>query len=460
MPAKAAARPRKSSRPNVIWVIADQLRAQALGLMGDPNAITPCLERFASDGVTFTNAVAGAPASVPFRNALLSGRYPRPAPAAAPPAAPAQLVTDAFNGAGYLTAWFGKWRMGNSGEDGFVPRPQRGRFRVWLGYDHGVSPNECWIHGHDLGGRDDTRAQAEKISAYEADGMTERFIGFLREFGCTKPFFVVLSLQAPHHPYIAPAEYAARYRPDAIRLRPNVPAHERTVARARADLAGYYAQIENLDWNFGRVVDALDELGLAANTHVVFLSDHGDLHGSHGGFSAGSPWEESVRIPFLVRPALGQKRAGHFADAPMNHVDIAPTTLGLCGIEPPADFEGSDFSAQILAARQSLAAAGAPAARASQASSPQFTESAYLQHIAPTVHDGFNQPWRGLRTCDGWKYVCLEGQPWALFNLNDDPYELVNLAYLDDYRERRAALQSTLAAWIERTGDTFALPVQ
>jgi arylsulfatase A-like enzyme len=85
-------------------------------------------------------------------------------------------------------------------------------------------------------------------------------------------------------------------------------------------------------------------------------------------------------------------------------------------------------------------------------------ESAYLQHTFRKRFDCLNRVWRGVRTRDRWKYVCLEGQPIMLFDLNEDPYELANLAYLDTYNDKRAELQAMLADWIERTGDSFPLP--
>ena len=81
-----------------------------------------------------------------------------------------------------------------------------------------------------------------------------------------------------------------------------------------------------------------------------------------------------------------------------------------------------------------------------------------MQHAFRKRFDCLNRVWRGVRTCDGWKYVCLEGQPLMLFNLNQDPYEFANLAYLDTYNDKRAELQQELAAWLEHTGDEFLLP--
>ena len=86
-------------------------------------------------------------------------------------------------------------------------------------------------------------------------------------------------------------------------------------------------------------------------------------------------------------------------------------------------------------------------------------DSAFLQCVIPTGHgDSVDRPWRGVTTVDGWKYIVLEGQPWLMFNLNEDPYELANLAHNTRYRTERGRLHERLAAWIDETGDTFELP--
>ncbi|MHC5059200.1 MAG: sulfatase/phosphatase domain-containing protein, partial [Planctomycetota bacterium] len=173
---------------------------------------------------------------------------------------------------------------------------------------------------------------------------------------------------------------------------------------------------------------------------------HGDLHGSHGQFRKTAPWEECLRIPFVVwggTPGYSTRRG--MPGAPVNHVDIAPTTLGLAGVDAPEWMEGFDYSGRLLHSR------GGPAA--------EEPDSAYIQAVVPTMHgDSVDRPWRGVVTRDGWKYVCLERQPWLMFNLDEDPYELANLAHNTRFEAQRKRLQERLARWIADTGDEFALP--
>ncbi len=444
-----------SDRPNVIWIFGDQMRAQATGYMGDPNVHTPNIDRLAQEGLAFTAAVSGCPLCCPYRGSLLSGRYPHNAVPGHEMQLPPEMPTiaTAFKDAGYRTSYFGKWHVDGFKERGgraamhIIPPERRGGFDEWTGYENNNSQWDCWVHG---GAGDE--AFHYRLPSYETDALTDLFIDYIKRQTATddgaseaQPFFGVLSVQPPHDPYAAPEAWMGRHSPGSLQLRPNVPAIPRVETHARRELAGYYAMIENLDWNLGRVRTALTEAGLAHNTHIIFFSDHGDMHGSHGQFRKTSPWEESIRVPFIIgghTPRYANK-GGYLDNVPINHVDIGPTSLGLCGIEKPAWMAGTDYSGYRLHNKE---VRNEPA-------------SAFLQLVVPTGHaHSTDRPWRGVVTRTGWKYAVLEGQPWLLFNLNEDPYELANLAHNTLFRHERRQLQEQLAAWITETGDQFDLP--
>lgn len=366
-----------------------------------------------------------------------------------PPEMP--TIAHAFKQAGYRTSYFGKWHV-----DGFhekkgraalhiIPPERRGGFDDWVGYENNNAQWDCWVHGGSGDG-----AFHYRLGGYETDALSDLLIDSLRQRGREaaegkgQPFFAVLSVQPPHDPYTAPAEWMARHTPASLVLRPNVPDIPRVRQQARRELAGACAQIENLDWNVGRIRQALVETGLQDDTYIVFFSDHGDMHGSHGQFRKTTMWEEALRIPFIV--SRGANRYGRQNDrvrAPINHVDIAPTTLGLCGIDKPDWMEGTDYSGHVVRGRQ---AGNEP-------------DSAFCQLVVPTGHaDSVDRPWRGVVTADGWKYAAFEGQPWMLFNLNEDPYEQANLAHNLRFRHERRALQDRLGQWISDTADRFRLP--
>ena len=193
-----------------------------------------------------------------------------------------------------------------------------------------------------------------------------------------------------------------------------------------------------------RVDFSLEDTGLLADTHIFFFADHADMHGSHGMFRKTNPYEESIRTPFLISGGLqryqGWKNGG--MPALSNHVDIAPTTLGLCNIKKPGWMEGTDLSHHRI---DKPAAAPEP-------------DSVYLQKVIPTGHpDSINTSYRGLVTRDGWKHVCLENRSWLLFNLNEDPYEEANLVQNNKYRRERqkAIVRSSSGSRTQETNSPF-----
>jgi arylsulfatase A-like enzyme len=442
--------------PNVIWILSDQHRRQAMSCTGDPNACTPNMDRMVEEGLSFTRAVSGSPLCAPFRGSLISGQYPhRCVPGLfhrMPPEMP--TVATVFNEHGYDTAYFGKWHLDGNHEVSqgrsamvFVPPERRGDFRHWEAYENNNSQWDCYVHGGDPVDGSDFH---ERLAGYETDALTDRLIAWLErrqtdDDSAAPPFFSVLSVQPPHMPYVAPDTYMARYNPARLQLRPNVPSHPASwLDDIRRRLAGYYAMIENLDWNIGRLRDALVRLGLDSTTHLMYFSDHGDMHGSHGYLAKMVPYAESVDIPLIVGGHVprGQNRSGHVPQ-PVNHVDIAPTTLGLCGIDKPAWMPGCDYSGYRIFGREVR----------------DEPDSAFLQLVEPLAASRtVDRPWRAVVTADGWKYAVHGQAPWLLFNLNEDPYEQVNLALMSGYTAPRRRLHDRLGAWIADTGDSFSLP--
>ena len=445
-PATSAAR-----RRNVIWVMADQLRAQATGYAGDPNVSTPNLDRLVAEGVDFTNAAAASPLCCPARGSMLTGRF---ASASGVPGHQSPLAADAptlareFTAAGYRTCYVGKWHLdGNRPELGpatfgdeharirMIPPARRAGFDDWWAYENNNRPFDCLVHtdagrvpdGVPVLARADGMEQF-RLPGYETDALTDLLIDWLTGRPADEPFFAVLSVQPPHNPYIAPAEDMARHVPAKIGLRANVPPVERIRTQARRDLAGYYAGIERLDHNVGRLRSTLARLGLADDTYLVFFSDHGDMHGSHGQFRKTNPWEESVRVPLVVG---GPSRTnGRRCQTLATHVDLAPTTLGLCDLPTPAWMQGADLSAVVT---------GGPA-------QPDPVRDILIEQPVPTGHrESIDLPWSAIITHDGWKYATLDGRPWMMFDLGEDPYELADHAHDPAYRARRDQLAESLA---------------
>lgn len=441
-------------KENVIWIVTDQQRAETLSINGSTNSNTPNIDLLARTGVNLTSAVSGFPLCCPFRGSMLTGIYPHKCvPGHEYPLNPNQkTIADVLNENDYDTFYLGKWHLdgakeGSCGRLGtyIVPRDRRGGFKYWFGYENNNAQYDCHLHGHKY----EEEISGFRLAGYETDALTDIFIEYLEEkVKNTEPFFGILSVQPPHDPYVAPAKYLEKHSPASIKFRENVPDIKQIRNVAAKEMVGYYAMVENIDYNIGRIVETLNRTGLMEDTHIIYFSDHGDMHGSHGQFRKTTPYQEAVNVPFIIS---GEKRGAHAVDRNvgnledilMNHVDIAPTTLGLCNIGVPDWMEGTDYSGVRLLEKERK----------------DYPVSAYLQSVIPTHHgDSINKAWRGIITADGYKYVTFEGMDWLMFDLKNDPYEQVNMVHNDKYQVLRMRLMGELKDWIEKTGDSFELP--
>eukprot|EP01045_Picozoa_sp_COSAG04_P003913 COSAG04_NODE_164_length_21771_cov_415.923219_10_plen_377_part_00 len=261
-------------------------------------------------------------------------------------------LASSFTQGGYDTAYIGKWHAHGSPEGrlerraAFVPAESR------FGFGGGLfKAFECSHNYNDSPYFDGDDPTLQHWEGYDTIAQTDAMCRFLRSREQSDAsFFAALSWGTPHDPYdTAPEEYRAMYPPGcALELRPNIPAD--SVERATEELRGYYAHIAALDDCMGTLLRCLEETGLASDTIVCFTSDHGDMIGCQGIRGKHVPWDESIRVPFLVRippsvePAANGRRIPLLMDAP----DIMPTLLGLCELPIPATVQGRDFSATIL----------------------------------------------------------------------------------------------------------------
>ena len=424
-----AAPPRSDGpRPSFLIVLPDQLRAQALGCMGNPDIRTPALDALAKEGVLFRNTFANSPVCCPARAILLTGRY---AHANGMVANDLRLresevtVAELLREQGYRTGFIGKWHLdGGARLPGFVPPgPRRQGFDFW-------AANEC-SHAHFNTHYFRDTDQPVPVKKFEAEAWTDVAIEFLRETR-GRPFFLVVSMGPPHDPYGAPEKFAKMYDPQTIAMRPNWV--EGTAGGGRKEIAAYAAAVTAVDEQVGRLSAALKELGLEQDTLVLVTSDHGDMLGSQGRRLKRVPWEESIRVPGIVRWPRAVK-PGRTTDALLTHVDVAPTFLSLAGLPIPPAMQGSDLSAVIRGAE------GGP-------------ESAFFQHFIPYQSDDVREGWRGVRTARHL-YARTESKPWLLYDLQADPYEQRNLADDPASAPLREELEAKLAAWMARTGDAW-----
>jgi arylsulfatase A-like enzyme len=257
---------------------------------------------------------------------------------------------------------------------------------------------------------------------------------------------MVISVEPPHPPFEAPKDLQAAWEGREIRLPPNFAAEtEEQRTRFLLERRRYYAMVENLDWNVGRIVSFLKERGLADETVVVFLSDHGELGGAHGLRSKQWPYEESVGIPLIVRDPRSGHRAGAVIEDPVCTEDLFPTFLGLAGLSHRNTLPGSDLTELIRGGADRLPRDGV-----------MLEFVAELRQNQPF----YDEVWRGFRTAYG-KYTVkgnnLGGRPWQFFDLRSDPWETKNLVDDPAWRDEAARHHGLLVQRMVETEDHFVL---
>lgn len=438
----AYAAPARSSgrKPNFLFIYTDDQRWDTMGVVqreqGErarfPWFQSPNMDRLAAEGVRFRNAFVTLSLCSPSRAAFLTGRYNHlngiinnntPFPE--------QSVTHAtlLRSAGYRTAYIGKWHMGNqSGQ-----RP---------GFDYSAS-----IIGH--GRYNDCPFEINGVSSptqgWVDDVSTAFAIKWMKE-NRDRPFSMVVGFKSPHSPrggVNLPERLRNLYANETSRPTPNLnsPAIFSQVDKATGKMPkgladnsihlDYLRHIKGADENLGKLLDALDELGLAEDTVVVYASDNGYFLGEHGLGDKRAIYEESLRIPMLARyPRLFGK--GRVVDEMVLNIDLAPTFLDLAGVTAPRQMQGASW--------KPLAAGQKPA---------NWRQSFLAEYY---VELGNTPNLVGVRTANS-KLVKYPGHPeWTeVFDLTVDPYELKNLA-ADP--AARAKLNAELDAQVKATGYT------
>jgi arylsulfatase A-like enzyme len=343
--------------------------------------------------------------------------------------ADAVSLAEAFGGAGYQTAYIGKWHLDGRGRSNFVPPERRQGFQYWRAA-------EC-THNYNRSHYYADEGLKRFWEGYDAFAQTEDARRYIREHR-EDPFALILSWGPPHAPYgTAPERLRRLYTAADIRLRGNVP--KEMAQRARRDLAGYYAHCTALDECVGRVRETLAECGLEERTILVFTSDHGDMLGSRGQYKKQRPWDESIRVPLLWHWPAGLGPGGRKLSTPINTPDIMPTLLGLCGIEIPETVEGTS-RAELLRGR-----------------AEDRDEAALI--TCPSPFGQWTRPqggreYRGVRTAR-YTYVRSLAGPWLLYDNRRDPDQLDNLCDRPEHAGLQASLEAQLQQQLKATRDQF-----
>lgn len=421
-------------RPNVIVFLTDQQRWDTTGLAGNPEGLTPNLDRQARRGAYFDTAITPQPLCTPARSCLQTGRFASTNGVyrnGIPLDPKAETLAKIFGREGYATGYIGKWHLGDTSSRGPVRPEQRGGYQDWLAanaleHTSDAYRTSLWNNA----------GKEVRLPGYRVDALTDAAIRYVDDHA-DRPFFLFLSFLEPHHQnhrddYPPPDVYSECYRgawmpPDLAALR----------GTAYQQLGGYYGMIKRLDEAYGRLVDALRSLGLLDQTVLAFSSDHGNHFKTRNGEYKRSVHDASARVPLVINgPDVPR---GRFVEEVVSTVSLPATLLELAGLEPPDQMQPS------------LAGAMDPKA-------PSRPGEAFLQVSETEVA-------RALRT-GRWKYgiVAPDADPRAdlhgdhyvdsyLYDLQADPYELTNLVGLTTHREVTDRLRSRLAEWMEIAGE-------
>lgn len=359
-------------RPNVLFIIADDLNNR-LSCYGDPLARTPNLDKLASRGVRFDRAYCTFPLCGPSRNSMLTGLYPnstgilRNAEIFRQTIPSHVSLPQAFRQHGYFAARIGKlYHYGVPRSIGTDGHDDPGSWELQLnpaGVDRlEEEPQIFTLTPGQFGGTLSWYA-SPKGDRFHTDGLLASDAEWVLE-RCAKqkerPFLLSVGFFRPHTPYVSPRPYFDLYRRQDMPVFPpvdafrsdNLPAAALASAKKEQEkltddlrrecVQAYYASISFMDAQVGRVIGALDRLGLADNTIIVFTSDHGYHLGEHGLWQKMSLFEQSARVPLLM-VAPGVTKPGTVAKSPVSHVDLYPTLAALCNVKPPENLQGQSL---------------------------------------------------------------------------------------------------------------------
>ena len=425
---------RAAEKPNILFVLADQWRAQAFGFAGDPNAQTPHMDQLKNESLDCQNAISPVSVCCPARASLFTGQRALTHGVFlndVPLNPKAVTLAKVLKQAGYDTGYIGKWHLNGDGRSEFIPRDRRQGFDYWKAL-------EC-THNYDQSYYYADGPEKLQWQGYDAIAQTKDAQQYIaRHAKSEKPFLLVLSWGPPHDPYqLAPEHYRAKFKAGEIQLRPNVP--ESVSQKARLAQAGYYANAAALDDCMGDLMQTLRDHGLASNTIVIFTADHGDLLGSHGQWNKQQPYDESIRVPLLLRWPNRFGTGGKAPEARISSEDIMPTLLGLCGVAIPKNVEGLDYS-DYLCGGQSPA-----------------DNAKLISCVAPfgqwdRIRGG--REYRGIRT-DRYTFVRDLQGPWLLYDDQMDPYQTNNVVNKPDFAQLQGELDRILNRKLQEQHDKF-----
>lgn len=432
-----------AERPNILFLFADDQRADAIGAHGNPHIRTPHIDSLAREGISFRgNYIFGGNSGavcMPSRAMLMSGRtwfhvdtvrLER-----------VKLLPELLRDKGYVTFATGKW---HNGEPSWLRGFQRGKSIFFGGMaDHTQVPVK------DLQA-DGTLSEKRTGEKFSSELFADAAVEFLNRHDRRQPFFAYVAFTAPHDPRQPPAAYREPY----YRSLPPLPANflaqlpfdngmmrggrdenlapwPRTETMIRNQLAEYYGMITHLDQQVGRILAALRATGQAQNTIIIYAADNGLALGSHGLLGKQNVFEHSMRVPLILAgPGIPQ---GKSTAAFTYLIDLFPTLCDVLALQPPAGLEGESLR-PLWEGRKS-----------------RVRDSVFLP---------FLQIQRAVRD-ERWKLIVYPKiSHFQLFDLQHDPHETTDLARRPEHAQHVDRLLTLMRQWQAKLGDTLTLPTE
>ncbi len=478
----------RKDKPNLLFLWTDEQRADTMAVYGNHTIHSPNLNTLASESVVFEKAYVSQPVCTPSRSTVLTGLWPHtnscvenniPLPQSVP------CLPELIGDPDYRTAYMGKWHLG---DEIFA---QHG-FQEWIAIEDGYrryyregrdknAKSDYWSFLNDLGYEPNTDDGYYSRSFAARRPLEHCKPKFLEQKACDflerhrdEPFLLHINFLEPHMPFFGPLD--DEHHPTEIDLpenfndplEANEPLRYRLLRERyrqrgfeghdlkkengwRRLIANYWGLVSQVDLSVGAILTQLEKLGLSDNTIVVYTSDHGDMMGSHQLLAKTVMYEESVRVPWLMRiPQQGRKQ--QLIHDRVSHIDLVPTLMDLMGKPVPDSLSGHSLIPYLKGGpfpNDHVFIEWNPSGRRNAPNSiPKISENA--------VENAGNASIRTVLSPDGWKLCWSDLDHSQLFDLNTDPYETTNQYDKSEHKQTIKHLEQKIREWQESSQDTVS----
>jgi arylsulfatase A-like enzyme len=472
--------------PNLLFIWTDEQRADTMAAYGNAKIHAPNLNKLASESVVFRNAYVTQPVCTPSRSSVMTGLWPHTNGCTTNNvhlAKDVRCLPELVEDRRYRTAYMGKWHLGDE------IFPQHG-FEEMVSIEDSYS--RYYNEGRDRGRRSDYH-RFLLANGYQPD---QKDGTFGREFACRlpiehckprfleikacdflrqhrqEPFILYVNFLEPHMPFFGPLDHEHGldevYLPAnfADPLEKNEPLRYRLLGEYFEQVYGrdetafkeltrkYWGLVAQVDRSVGQILKTLDELGLAETTIVVFTSDHGDMMGSHRLVAKTVMYEESARVPWLMRvPGMGRRQ--RVITSAVSHIDLVPTLLDLMGVAVPARLQGQSLVPLI---RGQTVVEDHVFLEWNPGTGLEVAEGGSKLASKEQIERAGRARIRTVISPDGWKLCLSDTDKSQLFNLREDPGETRNLFDFGRHEDVIARLTERIRRWQQKTEDDVRLP--